>query len=172
MKKRYIASAIAIVLMFSAVPACLSGCGASGSRAALAVAGAVDLTAGIKPNDVTTNMSLAMYNTEAIDFAVRLFQSAVSMDKNSMISPFSVLYALAMTANGADGETLSQMEDVFGVTVGELNEYLHEYRKNLPSGDKNKLSIVNSIWFNDDITFTVYDDFLQTNADYYGASIY
>ena len=169
MKKHYIASILALALMLSAIPTCLIGCGGPG---AYVVAGATDLTAGFKPNDVDTDIDHAVYNADVIDFAVRLFRNSASTDKNSMISPFSILYALAMTANGADGNTLRQMEDVFGLTVGELNEYLHEYRKNLPSGDKNKLSIVNSIWFNDDITFTVYDDFLQTNADYYGASIY
>ena len=44
--------------------------------------------------------------------------------------------------------------------------------KNLPQGDKYKLSLANSIWFTEDERFTVNQDFLQTNADYYGADIY
>ena len=46
----------------------------------------------------------------ATDFGVRLFQTSMEEGKNTLISPLSVLYALAMTANGADGETLEQME--------------------------------------------------------------
>ena len=92
--------------------------------------------------------------------------------KNTLISPLSVLCALAMTANGAEEETLAQMEEVLGMTTDELNLYLYSYMKNLPQGDKYKLSLANSIWFTEDERFTVNQDFLQTNADYYGADIY
>ena len=51
----------------------------------------------------------------AADFGVWLFQTATEDGKNTLISPLSVLYALAMTANGADGETLAQMEEVLGM---------------------------------------------------------
>ena len=50
----------------------------------------------------------------AADFGVRLFQISREEGKNTLISPLSVLYALAMTTNGADGETLAQMEQVLG----------------------------------------------------------
>ena len=171
MKMRYIAPILAFAVMLSAL-AGIAGCRASGTGAKTGVAGATDLMDGIAPGNVTTNVDLSDHSTEVIDFAVRLFQNTASMEKNSMISPFSVLYALAMTANGADGDTLAQMEEVFGISVGDLNEYLYIYRKNLPSDDKNKFSLVNSIWFRDDETFEAYDDFLRLNADYYGASIY
>ena len=77
-----------------------------------------------------------------------------------------------MTANGAEEETLAQMEEVLGMTTEELNLYLYSYMQNLPQGEKYKLSLANSIWFTDDERFTVNLDFLQTNADYYGADIY
>ena len=77
-----------------------------------------------------------------------------------------------MTANGAKEETLAQMESVLGMTKDELNIYLYSYMKKLPNGEKYKLSLANSIWFTDDESFTVNRDFLQTNADYYGADIY
>ena len=37
-------------------------------------------------------------------YDVRLFQTSMEEGKNILISPLSVLYALSMTANGADGE--------------------------------------------------------------------
>ena len=77
-----------------------------------------------------------------------------------------------MTANGAEEETLEQMEAVLGMTAEELNLYLYSYMKNLPQSDKYKLSLANSIWLTEDERFTVNQDFLQTNADYYGADIY
>ena len=63
----------------------------------------------------------------AADFGVRLFQSSMEEGKNTLISPLSVLYALAMTANGADGETLVQMEQVLGMDVENLNSYMLAY---------------------------------------------
>ena len=77
-----------------------------------------------------------------------------------------------MTANGAKGETLKQMENTIGLSAPQLNDYMHSYIKSLPSGGKYKLRIADSIWFKDDKSLTVEKDFLQTNADYYGASIY
>lgn len=106
------------------------------------------------------------------DFAVRLFQSSVEESKNTLISPLSVLSALAMTANGAKEETLSQMEAVFGMTTAELNEYFRSYMQALPQGEKYKLNLANSIWFTEDERFAVKEAFLQTNADYYGANVY
>jgi serpin B len=44
--------------------------------------------------------------------------------------------------------------------------------KSLPNTEKYKLHLANSIWFTDDERFTVNEDFLQINADYYGAGAY
>jgi serpin B len=77
-----------------------------------------------------------------------------------------------MTANGAEKETLAEMESVLGMNTKELNSYLYSYVKELPQGEKYKLCLANSIWFNEDTRFTVNQNFLQTNADYYGADVY
>ena len=106
------------------------------------------------------------------DFAVRLFKENMEDGKNVLVSPISVLYALAMTANGAGGDTLTQMETVLGMSVSDLNAYLKAYADALPEDEKYKLSIANSIWFTDEDSFTVSPEFLQTNADYYNAGIY
>jgi serpin B len=108
----------------------------------------------------------------ATDFGVRLFQTSMEEGKNTLISPLSVLYALAMTANGADGETLAQMQQVLGMDSDDLNCYMLAYMDLLPEAEEYKMSLANSIWFKDDPNFTVNESFLQTNADYYGSSIY
>lgn len=133
---------------------------------------AKDLMEGITPNNVDALDDLSSQNADVTDFAIRLFKASNENGKNTLISPLSVLCALAMTANGAEEETLAQMEEVLGMTTEELNLYLYSYMKNLPQGDKYKLSLANSIWFTEDERFTVNQDFLQTNADYYGAEIY
>ena len=123
-----------------------------------------------KPVDVTT--SLEAGPEAATDFGVRLFKENMKDGENTLISPLSVLYALAMTANGADGETLAQMEAVLRTDSEELNNFLYAYAKQLPADEAYKLHIANSIWFKDDEKLTVNDAFLQTNADYYGAQLY
>ena len=108
----------------------------------------------------------------AADFGVRLFKTSMEEGENTLISPLSVLYALAMTANGADGETLAQMEQVLGMDVDNLNSYMLAYLDLLRESKDYKMSLANSIWFKDDPNFTVEQSFLQTNADYYGAGAY
>lgn len=133
---------------------------------------AKDLMEGITPNAVTPLNDLSPQNTAVTDFAIRLFQASEKSGENTLISPLSVLCALSMTANGAENETLQQMENVLGMTTQELNLYLYSYMQILPQGEKYKLNLANSIWFTEDESFTVNHDFLQANADYYGASIY
>ncbi len=113
--------------------------------------------------------------TAITDFAVRLFKESLTKEENTLISPLSVLVALSMTANGAQGNTLAQMEDVLGMPVRELNTWVCHYMSNLPEKEEYKLRLANSIWFkhreNLD-SFEVKQEFLQTNADFYGAGIY
>lgn len=133
---------------------------------------AADLMEGITPNEITATGDISQGNAAVADFAVRLLRASNKTGENTLISPLSVLCALAMTANGAKGETLEQMEKVLGMTTEELNLYLYSYMNSLTQGEKYKLSLANSIWFTDNERFEVNQDFLQTNADYYGADIY
>lgn len=114
-----------------------------------------------KTNDIVTN-----------DFAMELFKKCLKEEDNTLISPMSVLCALAMTANGAEGETKAQMEEVLGMTVEQLNQAVYTYRNSLPDKEKCKVTLSNSIWFTEHVRFTANEEFLQTNADYYGADIF
>lgn len=164
MKKTRISLVIISLLLVCAMAVNLTGCTMEVQ--------AKDLMEGITPNNVTALDDLSSQNADVTDFTIRLFKASEESGKNTLISPLSVLCALAMTANGAEEETLQQMEEVLGMTTEDLNLYLYSYMKNLPQGDKYKLSLANSIWFTEDERFTVNQDFLQTNADYYGADIY
>lgn len=94
--------------------------------------------------------------------------------KNLLLSPLSISTALAMTANGADGETKKEMEKVLGndLTLDEINDYMAYYISNLPDKEKEKVYLANSIWFKDDPSFKVYDEFLETNSKYYNSEMY
>ena len=103
------------------------------------------------------------------DFAVELFKASMKENKNMLISPLSVSVALAMTANGAEGKTLEEMEKVLGgMNIEELNEYLCFYLNSLDDS----LKSANSIWFRDSDRLEIKDDFLKTNVDYLDAQIY
>ena len=123
-----------------------------------------------KAVDVLPDMDAG--SAAAADFGVRLFQTSMEEGKNTLISPLSVLYALAMTTNGADGNTLAQMEQVLGMDCDNLSSFMLAYLGLLPESEKYKMSLANSIWFKDDPNFIVEQSFLQTNADYYGADVY
>ena len=166
MKKRFIAFALFLALLFS-MTGVLTACEVASAKS-------VDLMQDIQANEVTTEVEMTGDGAVAVtDFAVRLFQNSMTVGESSLISPVSVLYALAMTANGAKGESRTQMEEVLGEPVEELNEYLHVWLGWLSRrGERYRLSIANAIWFKDVESFTVNEDFLQINADYYGAGIY
>ncbi len=125
----------------------------------------------ITPNTVST-IDLNENAEKITNFGIELFKASYEEGKNILISPLSVLSALAMTANGAQGDTLMQIEEAFGIPIEELNKYIYSYVNSLPQGEKYKLSLANSIWFTNNQRFSVNKEFLQTNADYYGADIY
>lgn len=138
----------------------------------------------IKSTNLMKNVKASIVEKKELDenfikqtanFSVKLFQKSVKENENSMISPVSVMMALSMTANGADTATKEEMEQLLagGRSIDELNEFLYAYKNQLPSDTDNKLSLANSIWFRDDKDrLKVEPDFLQKNANYYGAEAY
>ena len=111
----------------------------------------------------------------ASDFSVRLFQTVYQGDEegnNVLLSPLSVIVALAMATNGAKGETLDQMEKVLGLTVDELNDTFRVLLASLPQGEKYKLQLANSVWFTSDGRLTVNDEFLSTLKDSFRADTF
>ena len=164
MKKIKSVPALVSLILSCAMAINFSGCAVS--------AQATDLMGGIVPKHVEISDDLSSANVRAADFALRLFNEANADGSNTLISPLSVICALAMTVNGAAGETKEQLEEVIGMSAEELNSYLFSYISSLPSSAKGKLSVANSIWLKNDVGFSVNDSFLQTNADYYGADIF
>lgn len=119
---------------------------------------------GYEPDDTFIN---AYYNS-----TVGLFKNSVeiSKNKNMLISPLSIGLGLAMTTNGADGNTKDEMEKVLGdLKIEDLNKYYYSYNKNLKS-EYYKFNIANSIWTHNN--FNVKEKFLKTNKNYYSADIF
>ncbi|MFI3170506.1 MAG: serpin family protein, partial [Faecalibacterium sp.] len=131
------------------------------------------LTAEITRNDIAP-VEIVAENSQAeeiMQFSLDVFSAQVEQE-NLLISPLSITYALAMTANGAQGETLAQMEQAFGTDIASLNEYLYAYQVNLPEGEQYQVNLANSIWLKDSVGLRVQEEFLQTNVDYYDAQVF
>jgi len=103
--------------------------------------------------------------------AVSLFSECYESEKNILISPLSVICALGMVQNGAEGGTLYQMEGILS-DRDSLNSYLYNYKSILHADEDTKFHIANSIWIRDTDNLTVHDEFLETNAAYYSSSAY
>jgi serpin B len=106
------------------------------------------------------------------DFSFELMKKVLAEeDDNVMISPISIINALAMTENGAAGNTLADMEKVVGrgMTRDEYNRALSAYCESLYD-DKAQFSNKNSIWIRKGIG--VKDAFVQKCKDYYDSEIF
>ena len=147
-------------------------------------AGAQSLMEDIKAQKVSGLKSDENFQALYDQFAAALLKESYGLEenKNILLSPLSVMTALGMTAMGARGETLKEMEAVLlggaqnreGKSLGieDLSRYLYEYYQKLPSVDESRFTFGNSIWFRDEAGFEVEKEFLQINKNYYDPDIY
>ncbi len=155
MKKRI----VIFILCFGILLSC-TGCGST-----------VEMTNSIKAKPLEPEQ-LTDEGVEAVaDFSIRLLQQCYSDNNNTLLSPVCVLSALAMTANGAAGETLSQMEQVMGMSLDQLNSTVGSWQRQ-HSGSKDVLKTAASIWFKDSQNFTINDEFLKTDVEQFDSVIY
>jgi serpin B len=108
-------------------------------------------------------------------FGFKLFSQLAKQDpgKNIFVSPSSVAFALAMTYNGAGGETQQAMAktlELSGLSLDEVNQAYASLRTMLENPDpKVQLAIANSLWARKGIAFK--PDFVKRNKDFYQAEV-
>lgn len=94
-------------------------------------------------------------------------------DKNIFISPLSIGTALAMTLNGADGQTKAQMHNTLelgDLSLEEVNEAYQYTLTGLPELDNSTdLKLANSIWH--DLDFAALNTFLDANTNFYNSEV-
>lgn len=137
----------------------LVGCGSSNLTAK-------ELTAGTRP--ASAGSLEVDEGADTYDFALDLLRESAG-EQNALVSPLSVLSALALAENGAGGETLAQMEQITGMGADELTDLLQAYGALLDDGP---LSVANSIWLRDADGLAVEDDFLETCGERLGAQVF
>ncbi len=112
------------------------------------------------------------------NYAAELFKASCTEElkegKNVLISPESVMMALGMTANGAKGETLTQMENGLGGTpIDKLNDAL-QYRMTRFNNSSNvSFNVANSVWVrNSENDIVMNQDFCDKVKEFYDADSY
>ena len=125
-----------------------------------------------EPDIGSINNSIGAAN---IQFGFNLFNEIrnTEQNKNFFISPFSISVALAMTLNGASGETEQAMTNTLqlqGLSPESINVGYAQLQQVLKASDpKVTLTIANSLWARQGISFK--PDFLQQNTQFFGAEI-
>lgn len=101
------------------------------------------------------------------EFGFKLFKEAIKEETNALISPVSLITALAMTANGANGKTLEEIENVMGAHTDIFNQNFSAenfYGFGLKSA--------NSIWVRNTKNLKLKENFVNANRKYYSAEIF
>lgn len=166
---------LAVFMSVLSIAACalpFSGCGKIVGNASDkgAKSGAVrNLTENISKNDSGSKAADKEFKAAAASFSADLFKYNYSNGKTTLVSPLSVLTALALVQNGAEGETLVQLEQALGgLDRDTLNAYMRAYCDFLNAGDE--LKIANSVWT--DSSVEAKQAFLQKAVDSYSAQIF
>ena len=105
------------------------------------------------------------------DVSLRLFRAMEESGKNTVASPLSIIYALAMLNNGASGETKAQLEELFGCDAEALTAVLAAYADTLPNTNgKGVVRLADAMWIREDAP--VSEEFVRVNREILGAEVF
>ncbi len=169
-------AALFLALLFLALPL-FSGCG----TALPAETGEADSGAAAVPTarplgggeDAPRGVISEAFVQSQAEMALSLFSEVYRADpKSVLLSPLSVSLALAMTANGAKGETKEELERFLagGGEIGAFNEQLYTYVTSLSGSEDARLKAADSIWYNGSL-ITPAPSFLDLVRTYYAAEV-
>lgn len=176
--KKAAAAALSLLMAFAA----FSGCSSPESGPQLS---ARDLTAGVARGDTAVDYDFSeqaelpqAYEkfTEAVsEFSASLLRKTDEEGQNTLLSPVSAYFTLAMLQNGAQGGTLKEMKNLLGggvVSAENINACSNYLRQRLTAFNKEdgSLQIANSLWMRDGLD--VSRSFLQKNADFFDAGVF
>ncbi|OFW62251.1 MAG: hypothetical protein A2Z35_00565 [Actinobacteria bacterium RBG_19FT_COMBO_36_27] len=134
---------------------------------------AEEVSAG-QSDEIAASMDKNLTNANT-KFGFNIFKKLVSedKDKNVFISPLSILMALAMTYNGAVGETSLAMAEALefeGFDLEELNQGFKDLMVSIKNADSDiEMEIANSIWYR--MGFDIRADFSERNKKYFNSEV-
>ena len=163
MKKRTLLSLLLL-------PALLAGC--APSAAWRPSAGVTALTTAEEfPGDRADFQPQPEADAAIGTLGAELLRAVRTPGENTLLSPLSITLALSMTANGAAGDTLAELEALLGAEVDALNEnagsLLDDY---LALEGSTESAIANSLWMDDSLAAG--EGFLDRCTAFYRAEVY
>ena len=106
------------------------------------------------------------------DFAFNLFREA-RIDTSCVLSPLSITYALGMLNNGADGQTLKEINQTLGfgeAGADAINAFCQKMLKEANTLDPGtKALIANTIFVNEGLGYRLQEGFIDKANTYYSA---
>lgn len=106
------------------------------------------------------------------DFAFNLFREA-RIDTSCVLSPLSITYALGMLNNGADGQTLKEINQTLGfgeAGADAINAFCQKMLKEANTlDDRTKALIANTIFVNEGLGYRLQEGFIDKANTYYDA---
>ena len=106
------------------------------------------------------------------DFAFNLFRKA-RIDTSCVLSPLSITYALGMLNNGADGQTLKEINQTLGfgeAGADAINAFCQKMLKEANTLDpETKALIANTIFVNEGLGYRLQEGFIDKANTYYSA---
>lgn len=103
------------------------------------------------PVGTTTQNQVIDGNTQ---FAINIYKEVVNENENQIISPYSISTALAMAYAGTDGNTSTEIQNVFGFGANNssfhqsYNQVTNTIKQNINNAQDNEINIINKIWRN------------------------
>jgi len=131
------------------------------------------------PDPSVTQTETAQLVEGNTKFGCELYQRLIEPEPNLVFSPYSISVALAMAYAGAQGQTKTQMADVFHFTLpdAQLHAAINKITLQLAGPEESPegfwtpytLKTANSLWM--DKKYTINRDFLDTIGANYGAGV-
>ena len=145
-----------------------------GSCCAVSIVWPDDAQAATTLNNTQIKKALTQERASKVStFGVKALAKLSRGKSNTCVSPISILNAIGMTQNGADGKTLAQMQSMTGLSTRELNQFVCAYDTSVKRASTKRVSFksANSIWFNTASQCTLKRSFRKKVSKYYGAKI-
>ena len=134
--------------------------------------GSTELTGGSSGSPAETKEPDDVMREAYETFAYRMLK-AIPGGETRMISPFSIYTALAMLDNGAEANTLAQIDSLLGLTETERNAYMAAWIRRLTESQEGAVfTNADSIWVKSALEKAVPKAFLDTCAQYYKAAVF
>jgi serine protease inhibitor len=113
----------------------------------------------------------AEFSLQSFGLTLLQQESALTLKQNVFISPLSIFLALAMTENGAAGETKAAMRKVLALPADVSEEAVNESAAALLTSLQSQhaeFAIANALWV--DVRFTTAADFVRICQEIYDAT--